>query len=222
VLRQTAVDAHPQKDEIEQRLAKGDSITSLSNTYGISRHAITNHKKTRLPNKLIKGVRDRDITSADELFQIILGTVRKMEKVSESCDNYLQDPNNPDLYYMGPRAHEVDVMWEEEIDIGHGNTIFKKHKDTLQELIDKHLKGCDIVKMKSTHADPRVLLIKSAETLTKQMDMLVQAWRSVDQGSSAFIGTPAFQNVVKTILDATKEYPEVRRTIANGLSNLTE
>jgi hypothetical protein len=68
----------------------------------------------------------------------------------------------------------------------------------------------------------RVLLVKSAEMLTKQMDTLVQAWKQVDQGSSAFIGTTAWQKVVQTILEATEEYPEVRRRIADGLSKISE
>ena len=219
--RRTAVSAHPRKVDIERRLAKGDSITSISKAFGISRDALTRYKSSKLPQQLVKSVQKRDITNADDLFNIIMGTVLKMEKMSESCDVYLQDPDNAELYYMGPRAHEVDVIWEEEIDIGNGNTIFKKHKDTLQDIIDRFLKGVDITKMKSTHADPRVLLIKSAETLTKQMDTLVQAWRAVDQGSSSFIGTPAFQEVIRVILKETEEHPEIRRRLANGLADIT-
>ena len=220
--RKTAVELHPKNKEIERRLAKGDSINSISGAYGISRGALSRHKESRLPQKLINAVQKRDITSAEELFQIILGTVRKIEKLSESCDAYLQDPDDPNLYYMGPRAHEVDIVWEEEIETSDGSCIYKKHRDTLQDLIDTYFRGGEIVKMKSSHTDPRILLVKSSDTLTKQMDTLVQAWKSVDQGSSAFIGTESWNQAVKTILRVTEPYPEIRREMAIELSKLSD
>jgi len=220
--RKTAVELHPKKDEIEIRLAQGDTIVSISKAFGISRDALVRHKETRLPQKLAKVMQERDITNADELFQIILKTVRKMEKMSESCDLYLQDPINPDYYYMGPRAHEIQVVWEEEILQQNGKTFYKKHRDSLQDIIDNHFYGEKIVSMKSTHTDPRVLLIKSAEVLTSQLNTLVQAWRSVDQGSSAFIGTEAWNNAVEIILRVTEPYPDLRREMAIELSKLSD
>lgn len=74
--------------------------------------------------------------------------------------------------------------------------------------------------MQTNDADPRVLLVKSSEALAHQMDTLVQAWRSVDQGKSSFLGTPAWEQVVKVIQDATNRYPEVRRLISDGLSRI--
>jgi hypothetical protein len=220
--RKTAVEMHPKKDEIERRLAQGDTILSISQQYGISRPALSKHKANRLPDKVVKAVQNRDITDAQELLNIILKAVRHMETMADSCDDYLLDPDNPDRYYMGPRAHEVDVIWEEPVETPSGDYKYLRRRNTLQELLDKLSMSGDIISMKSQHTDPRILLIRSAEALTKQMDMLVQAWKSADQGRSAFIDTPAWAQVVKIVLDATEPYPEVRRVIADELSKVSE
>lgn len=221
--RRTAVEAHPQRDEIEQRLANGDSLNSLSKVYGITRGALANHKNTRLPEKLTIAVQKRTISSAQELFEVVLKSVRYMEKLADSCDDFLQDPDRPDMYNMGPRAHEINVVWEEFVETtDSGRDIYEKHRNTLQELLDKTVTGLDrVISINFKHTDPRVLIIKSAEGLTRNLEMLTQAWARIDQGKSSFVGTPAWTKVVRVILDSTNDYPEVRRKIANGLSSIS-
>jgi hypothetical protein len=53
------------------------------------------------------------------------------------------------------------------------------------------------------------------------METLVNAWKSVDQGRSSFIGTPAWDQVVSVILKATERDPQMRREIADGLGKIT-
>jgi hypothetical protein len=222
--RPYAVDRHPKSQEIQQKLAEGVPIRSIAERYGIHRNSLARYKQYRLPDQVVKAAKSRDITSANELFDIILKAVRNMEKLADSCDEYLQDPDNPNLYYMGPRAHEVDVVWDQLVgETKDRKPVYKRHRESLQDVIDRHFdKDSSIVNIKTSHTDPRVLLVKSAEMLTKQMDTLVQAWKQVDQGSSSFIGTPAWQKVVQTILEATEEYPEMRRRIADELSKISE
>lgn len=222
--RRTAVEMSPHRQEIERRLANGDSLRSISKGYGISRAALTKHKETRLPQKVIKAAQKRDISDAQEIFEIILKSVRYMEKLADSCDDYLQDPDNDDLYYMGPRAHELNVIWEEVIgENDAGFPITKKHRESIQDLIDRTMdQESTILSIKTAHTDPRALIVKAAETLTKQMDTLVQAWRAVDQGKNSFVDTPAWNQVVKIILEETETHPEMRRKLADRLSRIGE
>jgi len=215
-----AVDVHPQAEQIRRELAENVQIASISKKYGIHRNALTFYRKNRMPEQVVKAVEKRDLTNAEELFQIILKTVRYMETLSASCDAELRDPDNPELYYMGTRAEDVDVIWEEPIETASG-VIFKKHRDKLQDMIDKNMSGGNLISTRISKTDNSVLLIKSSDTLTKQMDMLVQAWRTIDQGKSSFLGTPAWNRVVKVVLDATEEHPEIRRRIADDLSRIT-
>ncbi len=217
--RPYAVDKHPRCKEIQKKLAEGVPIRTLSKNYGIHRTSLERYKIHRLPEELKESNKKEKITNSQELFDIILKSVRYMEKLSESCDGFLQDPDDSEMYYMGPRGYEVDVIWEEPIN-GKDGVFYRKHRENLQEVIDKHF--TDVVSIKTNHTDPRVLIIKSAETLTKNLEMLTQAWARMDQGESSFIGTKAWQEVVKIILDATEKHPEMRREIADALDKIAE
>lgn len=219
--RPYAVDQHKDAQKIRVDLAEGTEITSIMNKYGISHRALVNYKKNVLGKVAIKAVEKRNLVDAEELFNIILSTVRYMEKLAASCDRELQDPDEPEMYFMGARAHNIDVVWEDVIPVESG-VKFIKHRDKLQEIIDKNMpKDAQILSIRVTKTDNSVLLVKSAEMLTKQMDSLVQAWRTIDQGKSSFLGTPAWNQVVRVILDSTAEYPEIRRKISDGLSSIT-
>lgn len=217
--RPYAVEKHPKRVHIERMLAEGLQISYISKKFGISRQALVGYKTRKLPEKVKAVAKRKDITNANELFNIILKTVRRMEKLSDSCDDYLQDPDRPDMYFMGPQSHEIYVVYLNEVPDGRGGIKQVKEKATMQELIHAiEDGGHPVVGIRTTHADPRTLLIRTSETLTKQMDMLVQAWKAVDQGKNSFLGTPEWDRVVKIILDATESHPEIRRDIANGLS----
>lgn len=224
--RRTAVEAHPKRKQIELDMAEGMPIRSMSTKYHISRTALAKYRDERLSTQIIKSVEKRDITNAEELFNVILKTVRRMELISDACDKFLDDPNTPGEYYVGPRAHEVAVVYMEAVHAknrqGEPYIKWTKRKANLQDLINSIEEDGEkkVVSLQTNDADPRVLLVKSSEALAHQMDTLVQAWRSVDQGKSSFLGTPAWEQVVKVIQSATNNYPEVRRLIADGLSGI--
>ncbi len=219
--RRTVVELHPKRKQIEKALAEDVPIRALSEKYKISRQALEAYKRNRLPKQIIKSVERRNITDANELFTIILKAVQRMEKLSDSCDDYLQDPERPDMYYLGPQASEIDVVYIETRTMKNGRQVQSKRKSTLQQLIAKMESGDkQVLDIKYRATDPRALLVQSSDSLTKQMATLVEAYRAIDQGKSSFLGTPAWNAVVKVIQDATKEYPEVRRLISDGLSRL--
>ena len=220
--RPYAVDIHPQCKEIQRELAQGVQIKHLSDKYGLSRQALVAYKRNKLPQAIIKSVERRDITDAKQLFGIILKVVQYMETMADSAAEYLRDPDDFNKFYMGARAEEIEVVWEKkEGEYESGRPIYRKMKSSLQDLLDIAVNGDDMVtKLKSAHTDPRVLLIKSSDTLSKQMELMISCWKAIDQGSTSFIGTPAWDIVLKNILEATEDYPEVRRAIAERLSNI--
>lgn len=213
------VDTHPQRLEIQRDIASSNlTISEISRKYGIHWNAIHAYKKKAMPQHLMKISEARDITNSKQLFEIILKSVSHVEKLADSCDRELQDPENPEFYQMGPMSTEVKITYE----VQEGDKTYKK-KATLQELLDAvESGGYPVTGISTKNADPRVLLIKASDTLAKNMDTLVSAWKTIDQGSSAFIGTPAWNQVVQAILKATEAYPEVRRTIAEELDKIAK
>ncbi len=217
--RPYAVELHPKSKEILRLMAEGVSPCKIASDYKINYRSVLNYMKNKMPERVVKAVEQRSIADANELFNIILKAVRRMETLSDSCDSFLQDPDKPGEYYMGPRAHEIDVIYLIKPDDGPPT----RRRDTLQNLISRiEHNGMLPTEMQSRHTDPRILLVKASETLTKQMDTLVNAWQTVDGGKSSFLGTPAWTQVVEVILQATEDAPDIRRKIADGLSKITE
>lgn len=219
--RPTAVELHENRRLIEQELAEGVPIRTLSERYGIHRSSLERYKKNRLPEVLVQAVEQRDITNAHEVFAIIQKIVQRMEKLSDSCDEYLQDPDAPGMYHIGPQAEEIQVVYKEEIALPNGEMRIVRTKDSLQDLLLRiEQDGVSVTDLKGNQTDPRILLVKSSEMLTKQMDMLVQAWKSVDRGKSQLFASESWQQAVEVILQETQEYPDIRRRIADGLKRI--
>ncbi len=224
--RPTVVELHPKRLQIEKELGEGLPIKSLVRKYGISQQALNGYKRNRLPERVVKAVERRNITDAQQLFEVILKAVQRMEKLSDACDSFLQDPDDPGEYYMGPRAHDIKVVYleGETVETARGEKIVWNRKTAmLQDLLDR-IAGVGmrrIVSVSSNDTDPRLLLVKSSDALTKSMETLVNAWKSIDQGRSSFVGTESWRKVVDVILKATAAHPEIRREIADGLGELT-
>ena len=226
--RKTVVEVHPKRLEIEKELGEGLAIRSISRKYGISQQALIGYKRNRLPDRVVKAVEKRNITDAQQLFEVILKAVQRMEKLSDACDKWLEDPDKAGEYFMGPRAGEVTIVYQEMVEKHNkdGEVVkvtWEKHKAKLQDLLNRlqEVGVHRVVSISSPETDPRILLVKSSEVLTKQMETLVNAWKSVDQGRSSFIGTPAWDQVVSVILKATERDPQMRREIADGLGKIT-
>lgn len=226
--RKTVVEVHPKRLEIEKELGEGLAIRSISRKYGISQQALIGYKRNRLPDRVVKAVEKRNITDAQQLFEVILKAVQRMEKLSDACDSWLEDPDRPGEYFMGARAQEVTIIYQEMVEKRNKDgevvkVIWEKRKAKLQDLLNRvyEVGVHRVVSISSPETDPRVLLVKSSEVLTKQMETLVNAWKSVDQGRSSFIGTPAWDQVVSVILKATERDPQMRREIADGLGKIT-
>jgi hypothetical protein len=226
--RKTVVEVHPKRLEIEKELGEGLAIRSISRKYGISQQALIGYKRNRLPERVVKAVEKRNITDAQQLFEVILKAVQRMEKLSDACDSWLEDPDKAGEYFMGPRAGEVKIVYQEMVEKRdkEGKVVkitWEKHKAKLQDLLNRvaEVGVHRVVSISSPETDPRILLVKSSEVLTKQMETLVNAWKSVDQGRSSFIGTPAWDQVVSVILKATERDPQMRREIADGLGKIT-
>ena len=216
--RPTVVELHPKRKQIERELAEGNQISTISKKYGVSRQALQGYRRNRLPSKLIKAVERQDITDAQHLFQVILKACQRMEKLSDACDEYLQDPDDVSKYFLGEHEQEIIVVGERTDGNGKRFKVKKPLSVIIRELEGK---GYQIEKLKSNTTDPRMLLVRTSEALTKQMETLVNAWRAIDQGKSSFIGTPAWQEVVAIILKSTEKFPEARRAITDGLSKIT-
>lgn len=117
---------------------------------------------------------------SEELVQKIYKQLEKIEVMINSCDDYLRDPDNPSMYYMGPRATDLMVVYYEINERGTKST--RPKKAPLQTLLDR-LDGNNIIVdfIETKYADPRDLLNKSSLVLHSSVKALLDASEKIKQ-----------------------------------------
>ena len=209
----TLVDKHPDKDKIIKALIKGISYQEISRQFGISKAALGQY----LNDKLIKSVAtakaqevQRDGKLADSEIQRIMS---KVEKLFNACDKWLRDPENEDEYTVDLRSSEINVVYTRYVD---DKPV--QDRDDLQCIIDQYFKKDNDLKIIHTKmADIRQLIINTANSLAKLLELKAKIQGAIPDIKIDITISEAWLVVKQSIIDATKEYPEVRERILNGI-----
>lgn len=220
-----AVDKHPKRKRIIKEIMENVPIRQISEWSGISRAAITRYKDAELLPKVVKAqqivtqeaqsvaidTHRRQITDAAELFGIIMDAVDRMRKLGDACDEYLQDPQDPSKYFLGDREEEVWIVGYREDSEGKRYKV----KSRLDELLHR-IGEEDIVvtSVTSSKTDPRMLLVRASDTLSRQLETLTQAWRTVEEQRTGFTRTEEWSHLVETL----RALPDnIKREVVSGL-----
>ena len=89
--RKCSICCHPQRDEIDKRLARGDSIAGISRDIaGISEDALGRHKEGHLPKALASSQKAEEEARADSILEEVKALKAKalslLEKAEKSGD----------------------------------------------------------------------------------------------------------------------------------------
>lgn len=212
------ISTHPAKKYIELELVKGTPYRDIVGQFSgdISRSSLGRYKRKHLPEQLAKAREAKEVSNADKLLAELARLRIYANKLMEACDRYLTDPEHPDWYDIGPRAHDVDVTYEAED--GQGKTYRRKARmSDLLKLIEK--KDILPIEIRWKIADPRELVLKAHKALKEDLELLGRIWGEIKgEGTPGILVTdPVFIEIQALILDAVKDHPEVREKIAHVL-----
>lgn len=156
------IETHPQRMQIESDIIAGKTGYEIANNYdGISEAAVKRYRKDRMPEML----RHAELENVDGILRRINENMLAVESLYSAVREFLEDPDNPGRIVFNPHASEIDVTWEEYTD---GKVI--RHKDTMQDLMSKVPGYVSNVKINTM--DPRVTMLRTAEVLNKQLELL--------------------------------------------------
>lgn len=191
--------SHPQREAIETTLVKGGSNRSIAKQFGVSPSAVLRHARDHLP-EVVAAVRaiepieppnrstlvsaiaaeeQRGINVLAELERCFL----RVNKLFDACDVWLTDPRDPTRYDIGPRAGDVDVVYEVR---NEGGDLLDRKKVKLSWLyraVERMARKPDyalkIVEGETKYADPRKLILDTASQLKGQLEFLIDAMERV-------------------------------------------
>lgn len=202
--------SHPKRAEIDKALISGMSLRNVSERFGTSGTTLHRHKNAHLAKQIERAERQiesqteraviaqeerRDAEALDvhtELRRIFL----RLNKMADACDAWLTDPDNPDVYDLNPRAHEVKVTYEVEIgEDRNGNPIMKRKKDDLATLIRMIEQGGigNVTMVESKIGDPRQLIINTANALKPSVELLAKLVGKIDDAPKVQIQINAIE-----------------------------
>ena len=229
--RRFAVEMHKDKKAIEQAIVRGQTLVSVAKEFKINRASLAAYRdkvlykrmmeveqeQTQSTHSVVKTTKERQILDSKELFDIILSAVTRMRKLSDACDEYLKDPDDITKYFLGEHEQEIDVVGDRISKDGKRYKVKRPLSVILRQLEGA---GYKIEKFKSNSADPRILLVKASETLSRQMDSMVNAWTKIESQRVSFSKSKEWDELTRWLQDFLKKYPEERQALADRLRSL--
>lgn len=223
--RAYSIDKHPQRKEIIQDLINQMPYLTVSQRYpGLSESAVHRYATQKLRKKASSALLDGHYEGA-ALLERVEDTIFYVQKMYESIDAYLRDPTDPNRYDLSARAEEIDVIYTKYLFDEDGKVADKiRQRAPLQILLDRALQDFEISTMliDTRKVDIRKLLIETAATLTKQLEVLAKIAGVVKEVSKTTVNTSVtinhqvITNIVSVIEREVKD-PEVVKRIVEAL-----
>lgn len=143
------------------------------------------------------------------------------EKMLNSVDEHLQDPDNPGRYILHPDAESVRVALVETREDGSEIRRSKNLQELIEEIREAKPKS-DVVSLSTRQIDLKELLLKAVDSMEKAVKLLGQIDGSIkDPNKIDLTLFPVWQEIQAVLISVTKEYPEARERIVDGLKKLS-
>lgn len=215
--RRPEIDSHPQKDKIINALVMVRPFREISALYGVSMSALSRYLRDHLVKRAAIAEEKRVERDGRTILEQLDGVMGRMTRMYDACHEYLKDPNDPDKYFLGPRAEEVEIVTYGYDENGRPTRQEKHQLDTLLKQIESADR--QVVSLRHTGTDPRLLILKTAEVLTRQLELIAKIRGAVVQHVT-INNIQNWTEVKQIILQATASHPEVREKIVKGLKKL--
>lgn len=224
--RAFSIDKHPQKREIIRDLVNQIPYLTISKKYpGLSESAVYRYANQRMAQKAGDAIASGEY-DGQAMLDRVENTIAYVQKMYESLNEYLSDPDDPNRYSLASRAEEVEVIYTKHILNNEGEIEGKtRGKALLQELLDRGLRDDEEVERiySIRRVEPAKLLLETASTLTKQLEILARIAGVIKETNQTTVNTnvvinhQAITNIVGVIEREVKD-PEVVKRIVEALN----
>ncbi len=234
--RSCSVCDHPERTAVDRALVAGEAMRNVALRFAISFAALQRHKANHLPVVLAEakqrqaeshethvaavGVAVQERTAAEEahaldVMEELGRCFQRVNLLFDACDRWLRDADDPTRYDIGPRADDILVTYMEQ---GNGDKPTRK-KDSLARLLALAEGGGVMIERWDTkYADPRELVLKTAQQLTGQTQLLAKLLGQLDDRPQInLLMAPEWLQVRTALLMALAPHPEARRAVTAAL-----
>lgn len=228
--RSWTIETHPQRDAIVAELVEGkSSLRNIAKRYDMDASCVSRYLNDRLMDKAAAVIQQKDKEEGDALINELVARDRRIEKLLDACDKYLQDADNPEEYDLFPRAWEMDVTYrtmdDTADDAGEDQSGKQRRpaklvmkKESLQRILDRmDRSGYEPWEIKYRHADPRKLLLEASLALKATMELRAKLMGKLAEQTINITLNQYWAKMKAIIIKATESAPEVRAAIIEAL-----
>jgi len=232
---------HPQRTAIDKALVAGEVMRNVALRFAISFAALQRHKANHLPGVLAEakrrqgeshethvaavGIALQERTAAEvahdlDVMEELGRCFQRVNLLFDACDRWLRDADDPTRYDIGPRADDILVTYLARGTVD-GDKPTRK-KDSLARLLALAEGGGVMIERWDTkYADPRELVLKTAQQLTGQTQLLAKLLGQLDERSQVnVLMAPEWLQVRAALLTALAPYAEARQAVAAALVSI--
>jgi hypothetical protein len=206
---------HPAKHQIDRLIVSGkyaDRLIALK--FGVSIDSVRRHRIDHMPKYLARTAKARELISKEKTLAGIEDMVHEVRMMFDACHEALLDPKDPSRYFLGPRSHEVEVIYEVEEKMEKGDIKIHHEKALLSELLQE--KGVPAVLVRWKIADPRKLILEASERLEHLIETIADISGFIPRNPEApqtTINMRVIYQLVPNIVQALRAYPEAMAAV---------
>lgn len=224
-MTRSSILSHPSRISIEHDILAGVPHREIAERYGLKSHTVvTRYAKEHMAKLIAKA----ELETVEGLLDRITRHIGTVESLIASIEDWLTGPDG--MLDAAPRASEISVIYLAYTDAGP-----VKIKRTLAEIMQEvysareendALPASDdsVLKVQLGIQDPRLTLLKAAETLNKQLELLAKAKGIVEEKVSVTVEAPerTIEELATALSEALAPYPEALRAVVDELAKITE
>jgi len=215
VPRKFEVEQHPQKNRIIKALVRGDSCRDIAGRFkGLSKSALSRYLNKKLLPQVAEASYEQGMKDGSLALREVREAIERIHKMYRACDEFLEHPDNPGEYFLGPRAEEIQISYvDEEINL--------KRTMTLQDALNHLKKGGKIpTSWKYRHADPRKLVLDTMSKAREQMEFLGKLSGKIQDIVVNVETIEQWAEIKVAIIEALEDVPDAKDRIVEALEEL--
>ncbi len=227
---------HPECTAIDKALVAGEANRIVAKRFASSPAAVQRHRANHLPEVLAEAkrrqsashethvasvgvaIQERDAAAQAHALDVMEELQRCFQRVNllfDACDRWLRDADDPTRYDIGPRADDILVTY---LDQGGGDKPIRKKASLAHLLTIAEGGGATVERWDTKYADPRELVLKTAQQLTGQTQLLAKLLGQLDERPQVnVLMAPEWLQVRSALLTALASHPEARRAVTTAL-----
>jgi len=215
--RKREIEQHPKKDRIIKALVRGDKYREITERYGISKAALSRYLRDKLLPQTAEVAYEQGIKDGSLALDQVREAMERINKMYRACDEFLEHPDKPGEYFLGPRAEEMIISYVEIDEEGNGQT----RTTTLQDALNRLEKsGKTFLQVKYRHADPRKLVLDTMSKAREQMEFLGKLSGQIQDIVINVTAMEQWAEIKIAIIEAVRDIPDARSRIVDALKEI--